>query len=276
MESSAYPCNNIVGAAINVNEKSYFYGYSNKILSKKVTSNTVFGIGSITKTFVSVVLLKLEADKKLNINDKITKFFPKYTRLNNVTIKELMQMDAGFNDAKTSKRSLSPTQQIMVAYKKYNSKLLGHWQYSNVSYQLLGKLIEKITHTSLENAIAKLVILPLNLKHTCFPNKAEKINLLGYQNGKANLTDYQNAFAAGGLVSNAHDLNIFVSHLFVTKNILHKRQYDELTTFINTPKKYYAFTGIKSPKFGLGVFKWDIPLFGQILTYPGVLGVCRT
>ena len=90
--------NGVVGAALAVNDQTYFYGSSNKSLKKPVTAQTQFGIGSITKTFVSVVLLKLEAEGKLNILDPITKYLPQYPKLANVTVQMLMQMTAGFND----------------------------------------------------------------------------------------------------------------------------------------------------------------------------------
>src|SRR3990167_1409128 len=86
--------NGLVGVALTINNKAYYYGYSNKQLAKAVTEHTEFGIGSITKTFVSVALLK----GLININDKITKYFSQYPKLKHDTIKALMQMIAGFND----------------------------------------------------------------------------------------------------------------------------------------------------------------------------------
>ncbi|WP_442902179.1 serine hydrolase [Francisella sp. 19S2-10] len=42
---------------------NYYYGYSNKQQTIKVGKDTVFGIGSITKTFASMIILKLESNK---------------------------------------------------------------------------------------------------------------------------------------------------------------------------------------------------------------------
>jgi len=261
--------NEIVGAALALDNKVYFYGYSNKHSAVLVTRKTQFGIGSITKTFISVILLKLEAEGKLNIHDPVTKYLPQYSKLKNVTIQSLMQMTAGFNDV--AKNPISYLQEINMAYPKYNPKLSGNWLYSNASYQLLGLLIEKITQKSLADILSSFITKPLHLRSIYFPNKLEAISLKEYQNGHVKISDFNNEYAAGGLVSNVKDLESFIWHLFVAKDLLPAKQYTELTTFVKTSEKYYAFTGIKAPQFGLGVFKWNIPPYGDVFSYTGVL-----
>lgn len=263
--------NQVVGSALSVNGLAVYYGYANKALGKKVDKNTVFGIGSITKTFVSVAILKLEAQNKLDIHDKITDYFPAYKRLGGVTIKQLLQMSAGLNDVANEKDGLNPQQQIAKAYQHYDAKQSGQWLYSNVSYQLLGKLIEKVTREPLAEVISNLLTKPLGMEHTYFPNAHQAKTLFEYQNGQVNTSNYQQAYAAGGLVSNVHDLNSFLNALFVKKSLLPKAQYHELLSFVDTPKAYYAFTKTPAPKFGLGVFQWSVSPFGEVLTYPGVL-----
>ena len=262
--------NEIIGAALAVNDKTYFYGYSNKELVAPVNIQTKFGIGSITKTFVSVILLKLEAEGKLDIHDHITKYLPQYSKLKGVTIQALMQMTAGFNDGADD--SVSPVQQVDLAYAKYDPKSAGVWLYSNASYQLLGILVEKITHRSLADAVSLFITSPLYLNSIKFPGSKQAASLKEYQNGQIKSSNFKNIYAAGGLVSSAHDLEKFIRHLFVIRDLLPPKQYAELTTFVKTPTKYYEFTGTKAPQFGLGVFKWNIPPYGDVLSYPGVLG----
>lgn len=260
----------VVGAALEINADGYCYGYSDRDLKIKVDKNTEFGIGSITKTFVSVVLLKLESRGKINIHDPITKYFPEYSKLKNVSIKSLMQMTAGFNDA-SGTSSVTPEQAIKESYQNYNPKLSGTWRYSNVSYQLLGLLIERVTHQSLAKNIANDITKPLHLNHIYFPTIKLAEKLKEYQDNNVKTSNFNIIFAEGGLVSNAHDLTVFINHLFIKKDLLAKKQYDELTTFVKTPTHYYAFTHTPAPQFGLGVFRWKIPGVGYVLTYPGVL-----
>ena len=261
--------NAIVGAALAINNEKYFYGFSNISLDKPVTEKTQFGIGSITKTFISVILLKLEAEGKLNIHDSITKYLPQYSKLKEVKIKDLMQMTAGFNDVEND--ATSPLQQVNMAYEQYNPKSDKSWLYSNVSYQLLGILIEKVTQQSLGEVLSAKITSPLHLNSIHFPDKLQASSLKEYQNNQVKKSNFNKAYANGGLVSNVSDLESFIRHLFVNKDILPEKQYKELTTFVETSAQYYAFTGTKAPQFGLGVFKWDIPPYGYVLNYSGVL-----
>lgn len=263
--------NNLVGAAMSIDGNTYYYGFSQKKNKIKVNSKTVFGIGSVTKTFVSVTLLLLEEKGKININDSITKYFPEYKRLNHIKIKDLMSMDAGLNDVKSGSELLTPEAQIQDAYENYNQMNFHHWKYSNVSYQLLGKLIEKVTGQSLSNVIRQKIIEPLDLKSTYFPSESQSKKLYEYQDNQQKKSNYSLAFAAGGMVSNVHDLHVFINKLFVKKTLLSLNQYHEMTSFIATPKNYYAFTGTEPPQFGLAVFKWKLGKNRSVLTYPGVM-----
>lgn len=260
--------NKIVGAALVINGQSYFYGYRNKKIP--VTDETEFGIGSITKTFISVMILKLEAEGKISIHDSVIKYLPHYSKLKSVTLQSLMQMTAGFNDVLEAGWDATPQQQIEAAYQKYQPKYRGKWQYSNVSYQLLGLLIESVTKQTLAEVLNEMITSPFQLTHIYFPDAVEEKTLIEYQNGIAKTSHFKNMYAAGGLVSNAQDLNQFITHLFVTKDILPIKQYNELITFVATPSNYYAFTKTPAPSFGLGVFKWRIDHIG-VLTYPGVV-----
>jgi D-alanyl-D-alanine carboxypeptidase len=262
--------NGIVGAALAINNEKYFYGFSDLSLNKAVTAETQFGIGSITKTFISVILLKLEVEGKLNIQDSITKYLPQYPKLVNVKIKDLMQMTAGFNDVEND--AMSPLEQVNIAYKKYNPKSVKSWSYSNVGYQLLGILIEKVTRQSLAEVLSEKITSSLHLNSIHFPNKSQAYLLKEYQNNQVKISDFNKTYAAGGLVSNVSDLESFIRHVFVNKDILPEKQYKELTTFVETSAQYYAFAGTNAPQFGLGVFKWDLPPYGYVFNYSGVLG----
>jgi D-alanyl-D-alanine carboxypeptidase len=60
-----------------------------------VTPKSLFQIGSITKSFTAAIILRLQDQGKLNINDKVTKFFPEYKEWGKISIKQLLNMTAG-------------------------------------------------------------------------------------------------------------------------------------------------------------------------------------
>jgi CubicO group peptidase (beta-lactamase class C family) len=263
--------NKIVGAALAINNKSYVYGSSDLLHAQPVTAETEFGIGSVTKTLITFILLKLEERELLNIHDVVTVYLPQYDKLKKVTIQQLMQMTAGFNDVYTTNNYVTPLENVTMAYTRFAPPKTKTLQYSNVSYQLLGLVIEKVTKQPLPVVLSRLITLPMNLPSIHFPTRSQADFLKEYQNGKVRISSYDNPDAAGGLVSNAKDLEDFIHHLFVAKDILAMKQNYELNSFIDTSSQYYAFTGTKAPKFGLGVFKWNLSPQTDVLTYPGVL-----
>ncbi|HJT73190.1 MAG TPA: serine hydrolase domain-containing protein, partial [Chitinophaga sp.] len=66
------------------------YGYKHVEDSTKNTENTIFQVGSVTKQFTAVIILKLQDEKKLSIQDKVSKYFPDYPQADSFTIAQLL------------------------------------------------------------------------------------------------------------------------------------------------------------------------------------------
>ena len=63
------------------------YGCSEYKFKEKNTSQTIYRIGSVTKPFTSVIILKLSERKQLNLNNKLSYYYPDYPYGNQITIK---------------------------------------------------------------------------------------------------------------------------------------------------------------------------------------------
>ena len=123
------------------------YGYRNA--ADKVLNNeqTIFQLGSITKQFTSAVILKLQEEKKLNVSDKISKYFPGFPKGDSITIEQLLTHTSGIynytNDHKFMANEVTkPTnrEKMMALFK---DKPLDFspgtgWNYSNSGYSHAG------------------------------------------------------------------------------------------------------------------------------------------
>jgi CubicO group peptidase (beta-lactamase class C family) len=59
---------------------SHAYGLADLPSKEKITTQTLFNTGSISKTFVAYVILELAQEGKLSLNDSIARFFPEFKK----------------------------------------------------------------------------------------------------------------------------------------------------------------------------------------------------
>lgn len=74
------------------------YGYSKQNEQEKNTSQTVFRLGSVTKPFTSILVLKLYENKLLKLNNRLNEFIPDYPNGQEITIKHLLSNTSGIED----------------------------------------------------------------------------------------------------------------------------------------------------------------------------------
>jgi D-alanyl-D-alanine carboxypeptidase len=158
------------------------FGYSNLATKSPMALDDHFRIGSNTKTFVATVLLQLVDEKKLSLDDTIGKFklglaVPNENR---ITLRQLAEMRSGLidpysvpgvqqkPDAWWSRQT--PRQWVEIAATQPPLFPPGtKYNYSNTNWFLLGLIIEKVTHDTIQNEIQKRILAPLALVHTSFP-----------------------------------------------------------------------------------------------------------
>jgi D-alanyl-D-alanine carboxypeptidase len=159
-------------------------GDSNIAPQTPMAPDDKFRIGSNTKTFVITVLLQLVDEKKLSLDDPLSKFDVgvKVPNSENITVRQLCQMRSGLLDAYhtpqmdkldiTVKTTFTPQQ--MIAFSAANPPLFPpgtKWNYSNTNYLLLGLIVEAVTHQKIQDEIRTRLIVPLGLHNTSFPTE---------------------------------------------------------------------------------------------------------
>ena len=117
------------------------YGFSNPGLKQPVTPNQLFHIGSITKSFVALVLLQLHEEGKLDLQKPVLDYLPWLpivTSYGAVSAHHLLTHTSGLPDALTlipSDRSTRYAQAWKPGERFY---------YSNLGFDILGNLIEAV------------------------------------------------------------------------------------------------------------------------------------
>jgi D-alanyl-D-alanine carboxypeptidase len=146
-----------------------------------MTTASLYQVGSNTKSFTAALILKLEADGKLNIDQTLGEWLPQYTAWKSITIRQLLNMTSHIPSydstvAMTQKQvnlryQFTPEQLIAFVDPAEGSKIPpthGPWSYSNTNYFLAGLIIEKASGMSYKQALETMIIKPLNLKNTYY------------------------------------------------------------------------------------------------------------
>lgn len=231
------------------------YGYRDVYKKLLNDSNTVFQIGSVTKTFTATMIMMLQEQGKLNIKDKLNKYFPDYPDGDKITIENLLTHTSGiFNyteDTTFSIVAMTQHQDRKAMMQVFKDKMTGmepgtKFYYSNSNYLLLGYIIEDITGKSYYNALRGMILQPLGMKNTgCnFAGLKSKNKAVGYfsiDDGKgdnAPVIDSSVSYAAGCIYTTVSDLNKWA-------NAIHKKQ-------LLTEEDWTKVTTVYKQNYGYG------------------------
>ncbi len=177
---------NTVGLSIGVfkDGKITTYNYGETALGngKLPTANTIFEIGSITKTFTATILAYYVNEGKIKLSDPITKYLPdsvaKNPELKAITLQTLSNHTSGLpslpdNISGPATDSLNPykyyTQKQLYAYLKtchLKTKPGEVYSYSNMAVGLLGNILAHISGKPYEQLVAEIITGPLAMSST--------------------------------------------------------------------------------------------------------------
>ena len=158
-------------------QKSFGYAdFSKKI---KNSNSSLINIASISKTFTAIAVLQLKEKKKLDLNETFAKYFPEFP-YPEITIKQLLSHTSGLPDnealfdslvTKNPAKIFTNSDIIPALLLYHDSKELRfkpgeRWGYSNIGYDLLALLVEKISNLSFAIYMQRNIFLPAGMTHT--------------------------------------------------------------------------------------------------------------
>ena len=79
------------------------FGYASLRPKRLASASTEFYAGSLSKQFTAACVLLLAQQKKLSLDDRVTKYVPELTVARNVTIRELLQQTSGLPDVREAR-----------------------------------------------------------------------------------------------------------------------------------------------------------------------------
>ena len=142
------------------------------------TPSMHFRNGAMAFTYISTMLLELVDQKKLTLDDKLSKFLSDLPHADRITLKNLANMTSGYADYVYEPellhgiyldpfRQWTPRELIRIGVSKPMMFEPGtNWGYCHTNYVILGQVIEQVTHMPLAQAMRQYVLDPMELKQT--------------------------------------------------------------------------------------------------------------
>ncbi|MFT3827560.1 MAG: serine hydrolase [Chitinophagaceae bacterium] len=177
---------NTVGIVVGVleNGKTHVYGYGEMVKDKGEVpgGNTLFEIGSLSKTFTATLLADLVEKGKINLSDPVNKYLPDSIpalQFNGkpITIASLSNHSSGlprmpgnifFSSIPDNPYVKYDDAKLFAFLKRFKTTREpgAEYEYSNLAVGLLGVIIERVSGRSYEQQLKAVICKPLGLKQT--------------------------------------------------------------------------------------------------------------
>jgi len=218
-----------VGLSIGIlkDGKTYFYNYgeTKKGEGQIPSSKNLYEIGSITKTFTSLLLAKAITENKIRLNDPVNKYLPKnipVIKFGNDTLKIVhlanhtsglppLPDNFGATDLVNPYKDYDETKlNAYLKVAKLTRKPGEKFEYCNLAVGLLGNILEKINKMPFEKMVKDLICSKADMNNTKqFLTKSDSALFVQGYTGDISLQsqwDFKALAAAGCIRSNAEDM----------------------------------------------------------------------
>ncbi len=222
------------------------FGYADEARKLPASTQTLYGIGSISKLFTATAVMQLIEQGRIDLDAPVSQYLPefsmrtRYTGSGPITARNLLTHHAGLpGDYLKGMWSLHPApfEQVFPLlrdeYVSYPPDLV--FSYSNIGYALLGRLVEKASGQPYASYMQEALLTPLGMDHSRFltqPTNDPEL-AVGYRQGKPGAERYLlREVSAGALVSNVLDMSRFIrlwlaegrvgTHALVSSATLHE------------------------------------------------------
>jgi D-alanyl-D-alanine carboxypeptidase len=193
------------------------FGFADVGTKKPAAADTVYPIGSISKQFTAACVLLLLEQKKLSLDDPVSRYVSGLPWGDRVTLRHLLDQESGIVDFRAGATDVTtPLPRGDAVARLSKTDLLfapgSQYAYSNSNYYLLGMVVEKVTGRPYEDFLASAVLKRLGLASTVYndgPLAARMASGYVVNGGSATAVKPENpdwAYAAGALASTAGDL----------------------------------------------------------------------
>ena len=134
--------------------------------------------GFVAYSYLTTILLEFVDHKRINLDDKLSKYFPKLPEAHAVTIKMLANSTSGYADYVYQPAVIKAAE--LYPFRQWTTAQLitigtsapplfppgANWAYSHTNYAILGAVLAKVAGKPLGQLMKRYIFQPMRLKHT--------------------------------------------------------------------------------------------------------------
>lgn len=229
------------------------YGFADYEWKVKNVIDSKFSLASVSKQFTAVAILQLAENKKLSLEDPLSKYFAGFPKGDKITLKMMLTHNSGlnmdFDELYLTKTDLDKDSVYTYLAKKPLLFEPGtSTAYSNIGYYLLARVIEKVSGQSYSAYLKQNVFDKAKMYNSGVSSNDAIVDKMTqryyFDNDKLVKNPYINwNFNVGhdGIYSTVEDLDLWNKALF------------ESQTLLSEESKKKMFTSYNEENFGFGV-----------------------
>ena len=228
-----------------------------------VTAHTAFNLGSVSKSFAALAVMKSAEMGKLTLDAPVTTYLPAFRTKDKavsdtITIRHLLTQTSGFTmytgnqNHHINTQSPDALSQAMAKFRtaKLHAKPGAKYQYSNANYQTLGTILERIWHKPYEHIIRDVILDPLSMGDSFVLNPHSSTTQIAEPHlmwlNRPKYYDWQQGrqtIPQGGVYASVHDVAKYLEQYMAAEPALISKQgVQEMFTLPDTATKHgYGF-----------------------------------
>ena len=219
-----------------------------------------FWWASVGKMATATVIHQLIDEKRLSLDDKLSKWLSDFPNANLITIRQLLTHTSGVSDFYEDKqfrekRGIKTVTEILTVSAKHGSTFCPgtDWFYSNTGYILLGYIAEMIEDKPFAEIVEKRISEPLSLAAFSVISNSDSTDSIVAPKGTnaPSVSEIGSLYGAGALKSSPKDMMLFLSAFLqgnLTTNTIRDESLRTLYPMFGQPMNY-----------GQGIMVYDVP-----------------
>jgi len=143
---------------------------------EEVTPDTAFLTGSITKSFTALAVMQLVEAGRIDLDTEVSRYLDLFSNrpVGSITIRQLLSHTSGYSTLQgnashrdgTGERDELARRVARIAQGAPAHAPGTRWEYSNVNYQVLGRLIEVVSGQDYETYVETNILEPVGMEHS--------------------------------------------------------------------------------------------------------------